>query len=170
MSSAHGIVRRRDTRPSGLRLQGSTLRDMAGTKTNTYLKHLGSVPLFSSCSTRDLQKIAKASDEIAIDEERVLVEQDAIGHEFFVIIEGEADVKRSNRRIATLGPGDHFGELALFDGGPRTATVVASTPMTVLVLGQREFAGLLDEVPGLAHKVLRNMAIRIRELDAKIYP
>jgi CRP-like cAMP-binding protein len=137
---------------------------------NSYLKHLASVPLFSSCSNRDLQKIAKASDEVTIDEERVLVEQDAIGHEFFIIIEGEAAVKRSNRRINTLGPGDHFGELALFDGGPRTATVVAETPMRVLVLGQREFAGLLDEVPGLAHKILANLARRIRELDAKIYP
>lgn len=138
--------------------------------TSTYLKHLASVPLFSSCSNRDLQKIAKASDEIAIDEERVLVEQGAIGHECFVIIEGTAVVKRSNRRVATLGPGDHFGELALFDGGPRTASVVAETPMKVLVLGQREFAGLLDEVPGLAHKVMANLARRIRDLDAKIYP
>jgi CRP-like cAMP-binding protein len=141
---------------------------MAGN--NAYLKNLAQVPLFSSCSNRELQKIARASDEITIDDERVLVEQDAIGHEFFVIIEGTADVKRSNRRIAELGPGDHFGELALFDGGPRTATVVATSPMRVLVLGQREFAGLLDEVPGLAHKVLRSMAVRIRELDAKIYP
>lgn len=140
---------------------------MAG---NTYLKHLAQVPLFSSCSNRDLQKIARASDELSIEDGRVLVEQDAVGHEFFVIIEGSADVKRSNRRIAAMGPGDHFGELALFDGGPRTATVVATSPMRVLVLGQREFAGLLDEVPGLAHKVLRNMAARIRELDAKIYP
>lgn len=135
-----------------------------------YLKYLAQVPLFSSCSNRDLQKIAKASDEITIDEERTLVEQGAIGHEFFVIVEGTAEVKRGNRRIATLGPGEHFGELALFDGGPRTATVIASSPMKVLVLGQREFAGLLDEVPGLAHKVLRNMAVRIRELDDKIYP
>ncbi len=143
---------------------------MAGTKSKTYLEHLSQVPLFSSCSNRDLQKIAKASDEVTIDEERVLVEQDKPGHEFFVIIEGSASVKRSNRKIATLGVGDHFGELALFDGGPRTATVIAETPMKVLVLGQREFAGLLDEVPGLAHKILKHMAARIRELDAKIYP
>jgi len=143
---------------------------MAGTKAKTYLEHLSQVPLFSSCSNRDLQKIAKASDEVSIDEERVLVEQDKPGHEFFVIIEGTAAVKRSDRKIATLGAGDHFGELALFDGGPRTATVVAETPLKVLVLGQREFAGLLDEVPGLSHKILKNLAIRIRELDAKIYP
>lgn len=138
--------------------------------TSTYLEHLAQVPLFSSCSNRDLQKIAKASDEISIDEERVLVEQDAIGHEFFVIIEGTARVSRGSQNLATLGPGDHFGELALFDGGPRTATVTAESPMKVLVLGQREFAGLLDEVPGLAHKIMRNLARRIRELDQKIYP
>jgi len=141
---------------------------MAGT--SAYLKHLASIPLFSSCSNRDLQKIARASDEISIDEERVLVEQGAIGHECFVIIEGNAVVKRGNRRVADLGPGDHFGELALFDGGPRTASVIAETDMKVLVLGQREFAGLLDEVPGLAHKVMANLARQIRELDAKIYP
>src|SRR4051812_12911981 len=106
---------------------GTTLSAMAGT--TAYLKYLAQVPLFSSCSNRDLQKIAKASDELSIDEERTLVEQGAIGHEFFVIVEGTAEVKRGSRRIATLGPGEHFGELALFDGGPRTATVVASSPM-----------------------------------------
>lgn len=141
---------------------------MAGS--SSYLKYLAEVPLFSACSNKELQKIAKASDEIAIEAGRVLVEQDGVGREAYVVVEGEASVKRGNRRIATLGPGDHFGELALLDGGPRTATVVAETPMKVLVLGQREFAGLLDEVPGLAHKVLANLASRIRELDKKIYP
>jgi len=156
------------TDPALALVRRTTLRAMAGG--TAYLKHLASVPLFSSCSNRDLQKIAKASDEVSIEKGRVLVEQNAIGHEFFVIIEGDAAVTISDQRINTLGPGDHFGELALFDGGPRTATVVAETPMLVLVLGQREFAGLLDEVPGLAHKVLANLARRIRELDAKIYP
>ena len=135
-----------------------------------YLEHLAQVPLFASLSKRDLQKLARASDEMTLEKDRVLVEQDATGHECFVILEGEATVKRGGRKLATLGPGDHFGELALLDGGPRTATVVANTPLTVLVLGQREFAGILDEVPGLAHKVLANLAAWIRELDAKIYP
>lgn len=141
---------------------------MAGS--SAYLQHLGSVPLFSSCTTRDLQKIAKASDEVTIDEGKVLVEQDAIGHEFFVIVEGTAQVTRNGHDVATMGPGDYFGELALFDGGPRTATVTATGPMRVLVLGQREFAGLLDEVPGLTHKVLATLARRIRDLDDRIYP
>jgi CRP-like cAMP-binding protein len=71
--------------------------------------------------------------------------------------------------VADLGPGDHFGELALLDGGPRTATVIARTPLTVLVLGQREFAGVLDSVPGIAHKLLATLATRIRDLDEKAY-
>ncbi len=62
-----------------------------------------------------------------------------------------------------------MGELALLDGGPRTATVVADTPMKVLVIGQREFAGVLDEVPGLAQKIMASLAATIRELDQKAY-
>ena len=135
-----------------------------------YLKHLADVPLFSSCSTRDLQKIGKAVDELEIEAGRELVKEGATGHEAFVVIDGTAAVKRGGRRIATMGPGDHFGELALLDGGPRTASVVAETPMKVLVLGQREFSGLIDEVPGLAHKILTSLASTIRELDQKIYP
>ena len=132
---------------------------------DAYLEHLAKVRLFSSCSDRDLQKIAKASDEVSIDAGRVLVEQGTTGRECYVILEGSASVERNGVKVTTLGPGDPFGELALLDGGPRTATVTAETPMRVLVLGQREFAGVLDEVPGLAHKVMASLARRIRELD-----
>jgi CRP-like cAMP-binding protein len=136
---------------------------------NSYLDSLANVRLFSSMSKRDLQKIAKASDEVDVPEGKVLVEQESRGREAFVVVEGQATVKRNGRKVATFGPGDHFGELALLDGGPRTATVVAATPMTVLVIGQREFAGVLDEVPGLAHKVMASLAATIRELDQKAY-
>ncbi|MCX7620105.1 MAG: cyclic nucleotide-binding domain-containing protein [Acidimicrobiales bacterium] len=135
-----------------------------------YLKHLAEVPLFSTCSTRDLQKIAKAADELQVDEEREIVTQGATGHEAFIIVDGTVAVKRNGRRVATLGPGDCFGELALLDGGPRTASVITESPVTLLVLGQREFAALIDEVPGLAHKIMVALARRIRELDSKIYP
>jgi len=141
---------------------------MAGS--SRYLKHLAQISLFSACSNRDLQKIAKAADELTIDEEREIVKQDTVGREAFVIVEGSAVVKRNGRAITTLGPGDYFGELALLDGGPRTASVVAETPITLLVLGQREFTGLLDEVPGLALKIMKVLAERIRDLDNKIYP
>jgi CRP/FNR family cyclic AMP-dependent transcriptional regulator len=132
-----------------------------------YLDHLAEVPLFSAASKQDLAKIARASDEVDVKAGRILVEEGRTGHEFFLIMDGTATVKRKNRKVAELGPGQYFGELALLDRGPRTATVVADTDMKVLVLGQREFLGVLDEVPGLAYKILRPMAARLREADLR---
>ena len=132
-----------------------------------YLDHLAEVSLFQACSKRDLQRIAKASDEIKVPADRVLVEEGKPGHEFFLIVDGYANVYRNGRKIATLGPGQYFGELALLDRGPRSATVKAGSDLTVLVLGQREFAGILEEVPSLARKVLAKMAERLREADTK---
>ena len=120
-----------------------------------HLDHLASVPLFSGCTRKELQKIAKASNEISVETGRVLTDQGDAGREAFV--------------IATLGPGDAVGELSLLDHGPRTATVEATTPMTLLVLTAREFSGVVDEVPGLAHKLMSALASRIRELDGKVY-
>lgn len=134
-----------------------------------HLDHLASVPLFSACTRKDLQKIARASNEITVDAGRVLTDQGDAGREAFVIIEGEAVVKRNQRKIATVGPGEAVGELSLLDHGPRTATVEASTPMTLLVLSTREFSGVVDEVPGLAHKLMAALASRIRELDTKVF-
>ena len=87
----------------------------------------------------------------------------------FVLVDGEATAKRNGRKVATLGPGAAFGELSLLDRGPRTATVTADTECTLLVMGAREFSGVLDDVPGIAHKLLGALASRIRELDAKLY-
>jgi CRP-like cAMP-binding protein len=131
----------------------------------SYLDHLASVPLFAACSKRELQAIARASVEVEIQEGRTFVEQGQTGREAFIIVEGEAAVTRNGRKIATFGPGDCVGELALLDRGPRTASVTALTPMRVLVLGPREFSGLLDEVPTLTHKLLAALATRVRELD-----
>jgi CRP/FNR family cyclic AMP-dependent transcriptional regulator len=135
-----------------------------------YLKHLASVPLFAALSNKDLQKLAKVSDEVTIEAGRVLVEQGTTGRECYVIVEGTAEVFRGDQSLATLGPGEAFGELALLDGGPRTASVRAATNLTVLVLGPREFGGILDEVPGIAHQIMANLAGRILALDDKIYP
>lgn len=136
---------------------------------NSHLEYLAEVPLFTSLTKRELQKIAKASDEVSVDAGRVLMEEGTTGHECYVILEGTASVKRNGRKITRLEPGCQFGELALLDGGPRTATIVADTPMDLLVLGQREFAALLDELPGLTHKILASLAGRIRELDRKTF-
>ncbi|MFP5327116.1 MAG: cyclic nucleotide-binding domain-containing protein, partial [Acidimicrobiia bacterium] len=79
---------------------------------------------------------------------------------------GQAKVVKGGRKTATLGPGQYFGELALLDGQVRSASVVAETDMELLVLGRREFTGLIDEVPSIAHKLLAAMALRLRDADA----
>ena len=76
-------------------------------------------------------------------------------------------MSRNGRRIATLGPGQYFGELALLDRRPRSATVVSDTDMLLLVLGQRQFNGVLDAVPAISRKLLAAMATRLRESDTK---
>ncbi|HUS61376.1 MAG TPA: cyclic nucleotide-binding domain-containing protein [Acidimicrobiales bacterium] len=136
---------------------------------DTKLDALARVRLFSACSKKDLQTISKVSDEVEIAAGETLIKEGSSGHEFFLILEGEVTVKRGNRKVAQLGPGQAFGETALLDRGPRTASVIADTDLRVLVLGQREFAGVLDEVPGLAHKLLTAMAARLREADEKAY-
>jgi CRP/FNR family transcriptional regulator, cyclic AMP receptor protein len=98
---------------------------------------------------------------------KALVTEGETGHEFFAILSGTAKVLRHGRRIATIGPGAAFGELALLEKAPRNATVVAETDMDLVVLGQREFAGIVDEVPGFARKLLAGMAHRLREADAR---
>jgi CRP/FNR family cyclic AMP-dependent transcriptional regulator len=136
---------------------------------DAYLDHLSSIGLFGALSRKELQRIAKASDEVNVKAGHELVRQGDVGREMFVIVKGEATVKRNGRKVATLGPGGTVGELSLLDKGPRTATVVADTDATVLVLGAREFTGVLDDVPGLAHKILATLAGTVRDLDAKIY-
>jgi CRP/FNR family cyclic AMP-dependent transcriptional regulator len=135
----------------------------------SHLDHLSSIAMFSACSKKELQAVSKASDEIDLPAGRVLCEEGSIGREAFVIIEGTADVSRNGKKVASLGPGTCVGELALLDHGPRTATVVAATDLKVLVLGAREFAGIIDEIPAIAHKILKSLAARIRDLDAKTY-
>ena len=133
------------------------------------LDHLAQIPLFSACSKRDLQRIARASNEINVEAGRLLVDQGDAGREAFVVMEGKAVVKRNGRKVAELGPGDAIGELALLDHGPRTASVEAITPMRLLVLTAREFAGVIDEVPGLCHKLMATLAGRVREFDKQLY-
>src|SRR3954451_4115252 len=100
-----------------------------------YLEHLGKVPLFSACSKKELQTIARASDDIEVPKGKVLVQEGKPGHEFFLILDGSASVKRGKKEIAKLGKGQYFGELALLDRGPRSASVVATSDLDVLVLG-----------------------------------
>ncbi len=131
------------------------------------LEELAQVPLFSACSKKELQLIARRAEHVDVPAGKVLVREGAAGAEFFVIVEGTAEVSRHGKRVATLGPGAFFGDLALLDRAPRNATVTAKTPMQLMVLGQREFAAMIDDVPGFAHKLLTGLAHRLREYDAK---
>jgi len=134
---------------------------------DTKLTHLSNVRLFSALSNRELVRIGRVAEQVKVPAGKVVVQEGSSGHEFFLILEGQATVRRNGRKVATLGPGQYFGELALLDRAPRNATVEADTAMTLIVVGQREFSGLLDEIPGLAHKILRSMATRLREADAR---
>jgi len=131
------------------------------------LDRLGQVRLFSACTKKELALIGKASDEVTVETGKDIVTEGSTGHEFFMILDGEANVSRGGKKVAALSGGDYFGELSILDRSPRNATVTATTPMTLLVLGQREFSGVLDEVPGLAHKLLITMAHRVREGDTR---
>ena len=135
----------------------------------THLDHLASVSLFSACSKKELQAVARRSDEVTIPAGRTLCEQGAVGREAYVIMSGTAEVRRNKKKVATIGAGTCVGELALLDHQPRTASVIASTDLTVLVIGVREFAALLDDVPPITHKLMKSMASKIRELDTQAY-
>lgn len=132
-----------------------------------YLDHLAEVPLFAACAKNDLKLVARRAENVRVRKGKELITEGKPGHEFFVIADGQASVKRKGKKVAALKKGDFFGELALLDRAPRNATVVADTDMELFILGQREFSGLLDEVPGLAHKLLTGMARRLRDADSR---
>jgi len=150
-----------------VRRGGRVVRFPPMSRRDEFIDHLQQVSLFSACSRKDLQLVAKRAEDVHVPAGKVLVSEGETGHEFFVIITGAATVTRHGQRIAALGPGDAFGELALLEKAPRNATVVAETDMELVVLGQREFAGIIDEVPGFARKMLAGMAKRLREADQR---
>ena len=128
---------------------------------------LSKIWMFSACSAGQLKTIRKAIEEVSVPAGRVLCEEGSLGREFFFIVEGSAAVSRNGRKQATLDAGKWFGELSLLDRKPRSATVISETPMTLLVLEQRRFNGLLDDMPTLSHKLLVAMAQRLRDADTK---
>jgi CRP/FNR family transcriptional regulator, cyclic AMP receptor protein len=134
---------------------------------DAFIDHLQQVPLFAACSRKDLQLVARRAEDVKVPAGKALISEGETGHEFFVILDGTARVTRQGRKVATLGAGDAFGELALLERAPRNSTIVAETDMELVVLGQREFAGLIDEVPGFARKLLAGMAKRLRDADAR---
>ena len=133
------------------------------------LDSLRNVDLFRGCSKKELEKVAKATDDIVMTAGTMLIDQGQMGREAFVVMDGEVTVKRGGRKIATLGAGDVVGELSLLDHGPRTATVVCATDCTLLVIDQRRFLAVLDDVPSISHKLLASLAKRIRDMDRQYF-
>jgi CRP-like cAMP-binding protein len=119
------------------------------------------VPLFSRCSKDELREVASVADEVDLREGRELTREGARGREFFVLVEGTADVRKNGRKINTLQSGDFFGEIALVSKAPRTATVVATSPIRALVITDRAFRQLLDHSPQIQLKVLEALAERL---------
>jgi CRP-like cAMP-binding protein len=134
---------------------------------NRKLEYLSNVQMFSSLNKKELGLISKVAEVVKVKAGTEIVTENTTGHEFYLVLTGEAAVRRNGRKINTLGSGRYFGELALLDRGPRSATVVAETDMELVVIGQREFVSVLDEVPAVAHKLLVSMAARLREADSK---
>jgi CRP-like cAMP-binding protein len=129
---------------------------------NDVVKHLGVVPIFDGCSKKDLQTIARQVREISHDAGYVVATEGDPGAGLFVIAEGEADVSIGGKKVNHLRAGDFFGEMALLDGGPRTATVTSTTPITLYALTEWVFRGLLVEHPTIAMRTLETMAARLR--------
>ena len=119
------------------------------------------VPLFAGCSKKELGEIALVADEIDVDKGKVLTREGDSAREFFVLVEGAAEVRRKGRKVATLGSGDFFGEIALVSSRPRTATVTATAPGRLLVVTDRAFQQLLQKMPSLQLKVLTALADRL---------
>lgn len=126
------------------------------------MSRLAKVPLFAGCSQRDLQTIARVVREVPHQAGTTIAREGEPGVGLFVILEGDAEVSIGGRKKATLQPGDFFGEIALLDGGPRTATVTAKTDVQLLGLTEWVFRGLMQEHPSIALKTLQQMAGRLR--------
>jgi len=122
---------------------------------------LRSVPLFAGCTDKELSFIASRVDEVDIPAGQVLTKKGESGGDFFIILEGKAEVDAGDGKRA-LGPGDFFGEIALLDNGPRTATVKAATQMRCLILGHEQLRDVLHQNADIAVKMLRAVTQRLR--------
>jgi CRP/FNR family transcriptional regulator, cyclic AMP receptor protein len=129
---------------------------------NDVVQHLAVVPIFDGCSKKDLQTVARQVREISHDAGYVVATEGDPGAGLFVIAEGEADVSIGGKKVNHLKAGDFFGEMALLDGGPRTATVTSTTPIKLYALTEWVFRGLLVEHPTIAMRTLETMAARLR--------
>jgi CRP-like cAMP-binding protein len=128
------------------------------------------VPLFANLSQRQLRHVARRAVEVRVREGATIVLRDQPGREFFVILEGRAVARTADGDEHVLGPHDFFGEMAVIDGGPRSAAVFARSDMVLMMFSRREFMRLLHEQPSIAIAVIEELAGRLRRLEAAPTP
>ena len=126
------------------------------------LRRLKIVPLFQGLAKKDLEQLSRWADEVEVREGEALARQGTFAHEFFIIEEGTADVTRDGGYVATLGPGDFFGEIGLIESERRTATVVATSPMRLIVMTGWDFKAMQDTMPHVAHEIQKSIEERLR--------
>jgi CRP-like cAMP-binding protein len=122
---------------------------------------LRTVPLFDGCSRSDLARIGRVADEIEGPEGKELIREGEVGRQFFILVEGWAEVRRNGRKVNALGPGDFFGEIALVTDRLTSATVKTIEPARALVITRASFKSLLRDSPGIQLKVLTALAQRV---------
>jgi CRP/FNR family transcriptional regulator, cyclic AMP receptor protein len=128
---------------------------------------LAEVPLFAGVSTRHVRKIAALGSAVSFNAKTRIVSAGDPGDAFYVLLLGRAEVQRGRGRPKIeMGPGAYFGEMALLDGAPRSATVVAKSEAICLLLSRKKFEKVLKDEPAVAYALLRTLAARLRELDA----
>lgn len=118
-------------------------------------------PLFSGCSKGELRALASSADELDLRQGTVITREGRPGREFFVLIGGTAEVTKKGEKVAELGAGDWFGEIALLTDSPRTATVTATSPVDVLVITDRRFRDVVETMPSIALKILSSVSARL---------
>lgn len=126
---------------------------------------LQEVPLFAGLGRRHLDLVARDADQVTAEAGQPLTRQGGLGHEFLLIVEGRARVERDGTVLARLGAGDCLGEMSVIDGRPRSATVIAEGPMSLLAIHTRSFGELLDTVPAFRRRILTTLCDRLRQAD-----
>jgi len=130
--------------------------------------HLKAVRLFSTCTRKELRAISKSAKIMNLKKGAQIITEGDDGNTMYVVLVGTARVSRAGRKLATVGPGAAFGELALLSKGPRTATVVAVSDMEVAIITRRKLTKVLTEAPDFARKLLEALADMVRENDKKL--
>ena len=129
------------------------------------LELLRRVPIFAGLGRREIERLGMLADEVDLPEGRVLMRQGDRGEDLFIVIDGQVRVERDGAVLAERGGGEILGEIALVDGGPRSATVTLAAPSRLLVIGRRAFHQLMDEFPSVRMQILETLAARVRNID-----